>query len=204
MAKDKTETKNKPIYKQSWFIVLALVAVIAIFIGLWYMSTYNSLVQMDENVAGKWSQVETQYQRRFDLIPNLVNTVKEYEQFEQSTLTEITQLRSQWGDAKAAGDINRQVETANELDSALGRLIVVVENYPELQTIQAITSLMDELAGTENRIAVERMRFNEAVQLYNTAIRRFPTNIVANMNGFTAKEYFEAVDLAAQAPTVFG
>lgn len=192
--------KKKPLTSQPWFIVLAVIFGIVIIIGLWVWGTYNNLITLNELVTNKWAQVETQYQRRVDLIPNLVNTVKEYEQFEKSLLTEITSLRSQWA---AATTLEEKVTTANQLESALARLIVVVENYPELKTIEAITSLMDELAGTENRIAVERMRYNEAVRTYNTAIKLFPANMIARNFGFTERSYFEAAEGAEEAPEVF-
>ncbi len=187
---------GKEFYKQPWFIMLAVVIVI----GLWLVGTYNRLITLDQTVSEKWAQVETQYQRRYDLIPNLVNTVEEYEQFEASLLTEITSLRSQWTSATTVDD---QIETATQLDSAISRLLLVYENYPELQTITAISNLMDELAGTENRIAVERMRYNDAVRSYNTAIKRFPTNILANAFGFAEKTYFEAAEGSEEAPEVF-
>ena len=187
---------GKQFYTQPWFIVLAIVIVI----GIWLVGAYNRLVTLDQSVNANWAQVETQYQRRYDLIPNLVNTVKEYEQFEASLLTELTTLRSQWATATT---VNERVGVANQWDSAIARLLLVYENYPELKTITAINNLMDELAGTENRIAVERMRYNEAVRGYNTAIKRFPTKLIANAFGFTEKAYFEAAEGAATAPTVF-
>jgi len=196
VAKQSEKPKRKPFYMQPWFIILAIVTVIV----FWLLATYNSLIRLDETVNNKWAQVETQYQRRYDLIPNLVNTVKEYEQFEASLLTELITLRSQWA---TAATIDEKIGVATQTDSALARLIAVVEAYPDLKTITAISSLMDELAGTENRIAVERMRFNEAVRGYNTAIRVFPTNMVARMFGFIQRAYFEAAEGAATAPTVF-
>lgn len=196
VAKESENPKRKTFYMQPWFIVLAIVTVIV----FWLLATYNSLITLDETVNNKWAQVETQYQRRYDLIPNLVNTVKEYEQFEASLLTELITLRSQWA---TAATIDEKIGVATQTDSALARLIAVVEAYPDLKTITAISNLMDELAGTENRIAVERMRYNEAVRGYNTAIRVFPTNMVARMFGFIQRAYFEAAEGAATAPTVF-
>lgn len=190
-------TKKKQFYTQPWFIALAVL----IIVGLWLVGTYNRLITLDQAVNAKWAQVETQYQRRYDLIPNLVNTVREYEQFEERLLTEITSLRSQWG---SAATVDEQIGVANQWDSAIARLLLVYENYPNLQTITAISNLMDELAGTENRISVERMRYNEAVRGYNTATKRFPTNLIANAFGFAEKTYFGAVEGAAEAPTVFG
>jgi LemA protein len=187
---------KKAFYKQPWFIALVVVAVI----GIWIVATYNGLIGMEQTVTAKWAQVETQYQRRYDLIPNLVNTVEEYEQFESSLLTELTELRSQWANADT---VDEQIEVGTQLDSAISRLLLVYENYPELKTITAISSLMDELAGTENRIAVERMRYNDAVRSYNTAIKTFPTVVIANAFGFTDKPYFESAEGSETAPEVF-
>ena len=186
---------KKPIYSKPWFWALVAVIVIAI----WLIGTYNSFIAMDQAINNQWAQVETQYQRRIDLIPNVVNTAKGYMQFEQSLLTEITTLRSQW---MATSNVDDQVNIGNALDSALGRLIVVYENYPQLQSITAVSSLIDELEGTENRIAVERMRFNDAVKSYNTAVLTFPSNIVANAFGFKQRPYFESQEGAEIAPTV--
>jgi LemA protein len=192
MAKQKPE---KPFYFKPWFIALVIIAIIA----FWIMGTYNSFISLNQQIDAQWAQVETQYQRRIDLIPNLVNTVKGYMQFEKTLLEEITSLRSQW---MTATTIDDKVTYGNALDSALGRLLAVYENYPVLQTIQAVSSLMDELAGTENRIAVERKRFNDIVRQYNTAVLVFPSNILARMFGFNERPYFEAVEGAETAPTV--
>ena len=187
--------KDKPFYSKPWFWVIVVVAVIA----LWIVGSYNSFITMSQSIDNQWAQVEVQYQRRIDLIPNLVNTAKGYMQFEQSLLTEITELRSQW---MSTTDVNDQVNIGNALDSALGRLIAVYENYPQLQSIQAVSSLMDELAGTENRIAVERKRYNDQVRQYNTAVLVFPSNIIAGMFGFKQRSYFESQEGAEIAPTV--
>ena len=187
--------KDKPFYSKPWFWVIVVVAVIA----LWIVGSYNSFITMSQSIDNQWAQVETQYQRRIDLIPNLVNTAKGYMQFEQSLLTEITTLRSQW---MSTTDVNDQVNIGNALDSALGRLIAVYENYPQLQSIQAVSSLMDELAGTENRIAVERKRYNDQVRQYNTAVLVFPSNILASMFGFKQRPYFESQEGAEIVPTV--
>jgi LemA protein len=187
--------KKKPFYYQPWFIILAIIVIIV----LWVMGTYNGFITLNQKIDGQWAQVETQYQRRIDLIPNLVNTAKGYMQFEQSLLEEITSLRSQW---MSTSNINDKVEYGNALDSALGRLMLVYENYPELKSIQAVSSLMDELAGTENRVAVERKRFNDATREYNTAILVFPSNMLANTFGFSQRPYFEAVEGSEIAPVV--
>ena len=181
---------------QPWFIALVVVAVVAV----WAIATYNGLIGLEQGVSAQWAQVESQYQRRYDLIPNLVNTVEEYEEFESSLLTEIVNLRSQWASATTVED---NIAVSTEWDSAISRLLLVYENYPQLQTITAISNLMDELEGTENRIAVERMRYNDAVRNYNTGIKVFPTNLFAGSLGFTQKPYFESAPGSETAPTVF-
>ena len=161
--------------------------------------SYNRLVTGSEQVDSAWAQVETVLQRRYDLIPNLVNTVKGFAAQEREVLTEVTRLRSQWGEAKTA---TQRARTAGMLEGALGRLMVVVERYPELKSNQNFLALQDELAGTENRISVERRRYNEAVRTYNTTVRRFPTNIMANLTGFERRLFFEAAEGAEQPPVV--
>lgn len=188
---------GKEFYKQPWFIMLAVVVII----GLWFVGTYNSLIVMEQSVIAKWAQVETQYQRRYDLIPNLVNTAERYIGYESEVLLEVTRLRSQWA---AATTVTEKSGASVGLESALARLIVTVEAYPDLKADQMFLSLMDELSGTENRISVERMRYNEAVRTFNTKIKTFPTKLVANAFGFTEKSYFEAAEGAEEAPTVFG
>ena len=190
--------KQKPLYSKPWFWILIIIAIIAI-IALWLIGTYNNFIIMTQKIDNQWAQVETQYQRRIDLIPNLVNTAKGYMQFERSLLNEITELRTQW---MSMTDVDDKVNIGNALDSALGRLIAVFESYPTLQASQPIASLMDELAGTENRIAVERMRYNERVRAYNTAVLVFPSNMIANMFGFSQRPYFESQEGAEIAPVV--
>jgi LemA protein len=189
------EDITKPIFMKPWFIAL----VIVVMAGLWVMFTYNGLVVQQQAVDAQWAQVQTQYQRRFDLIPNLVATLNKYQRFEAGLLTNITSLRSQWA---STANVDQKVGVATQLDSALSRLLVVYENYPELHTIDAVSSLMDELSGTENRISVERMRFNTAVQGYNTAVRTFPTVVIANLFGFSERAYFQSVPLAEVPPQV--
>lgn len=179
---------------------MAVLAVIAVIVVIGGISIYNNLVNLDEGVNTAWAQVETVLQRRYDLIPNLVNTVKGYAQHESGVLEEVTRLRSQWGEAKGP---EAKVKAATELESALGRLMVVVEKYPDLKANQNFLSLQDELAGTENRISVERRRYNDAVRAYNVAIRSFPSKIVADMKGFVKRDaYFEADEKAKSAPKV--
>jgi LemA protein len=180
-------------------IALIVIAAIVILGGFWWMGTYNSLVAASEGVTASWAQVETQYQRRVDLIPNLVATVKGAAGFESSTLEEITALRSQW---QAATTTDQKVAIANSIEGTLSRLMVVVENYPQLKATQNFLALQDELSNTENKVAVERGRFNEVVRAYNTKVKTFPTNIVAGASGFAAKEYFQSSTGAENAPQV--
>lgn len=187
--------KKKPFYLKPWVWAIVIILII---IG-WIWGSYNNFIILTQNIENQWAKVETQYQRRIDLIPNLVNTAKGYMQFEKSLLEEITSLRSQWMSATTVED---KVNFGNALDSALGRLLLVYENYPELKSIEAVASLMDELAGTENRIAVERSRFNDMVRNYNTAIKVFPSNILANTFGFEERSYFQAQPGAEIVPTV--
>ncbi len=163
---------------------------------------YNQFVKMEEQTNQAWANVETVLQRRYDLIPNLVNTVKGYASHEKELLEEVTRLRSQWGEAKASGNSAESVKTAGLLESALGRLMVVVENYPDLKANQNFMALQEELAGTENRISVERRRYNEAVAVYNTRIREWPGNLLANIFGFERRAPFESAPEAATAPSV--
>lgn len=187
--------EQKPFYLKPWFWII-VVAMILIF---WLWGSYNNFVTLNQNIENQWANVQTQYQRRIDLIPNLVNTVKGYMQFEKSLLEDITSLRTQWMSATSVED---QVNVGNALDSALGRLIAVYENYPDLKSNTVVSGLMDELAGTENRIAVERTRYNEMVRNYNTAIMLFPSNILANMFGFKERAYFQAQPGSEIVPNV--
>ena len=168
-------------------------------IGLYIFSTYNSLVAADENVNNKWSQVQTVYERRADLVPNLVETVKGAANFETSTYLAVTEARTKWLNAQT---LDQKVASANELDSAIARLLVTVENYPQLKATQNFQGLQDELANTENKIAVERQRYNDAVTVYNRQIRTFPANMIAGMFGFSKHIYFEASQGSEKAPAV--
>jgi len=191
-------------------VALGIVVIIIISMISYGVSSYNSMVSMEENVKTKWSQVENVYQRRFDLIPNLVNTVKGYAQHERETFQAVTEAR-----AKAGGTFNISEEVLNDpamfqkfqqaqssLGGALQRLMVVMERYPELKANQNFLALQDQLEGTENRIAVERKRFNEAAQGYNSYIKQFPRLMLANTFGFEEKQYFQSTAGAEQAPTV--
>jgi len=187
--------ENKPLYLRPWVWALA----IAVILIIWLWGSYNNFVVLSQNIDNQWSKVEVQYQRRIDLIPNLVSMAKGYMQFEKSLLEDITSLRSRW---MSSATVEDKVNYGNALDSALGRLLVVYENYPDLKSIQAVSSLMDELAGTENRIAVERSRYNDMVRDYNTATKVFPSNILANAFGFKERTYFQAAPGSEIVPKV--
>jgi LemA protein len=181
-------------------IIAAVVLLIVIFAGYsLFQGNYNKFVTLDETVKSSWAQVENQLQRRYDLIPNLVETVKGYAKQEKDVLIEVTNARARVG---GAGKIPDKIAANNELSSALSRLLVVVEKYPDLKSNQNFLRLQDELAGTENRIAVERRRYNEAVQFYNVAVRSFPGNIVAGIFGFGQAAFFEAPAAAKAVPQV--
>ncbi len=179
--------------------VLTIAIVFVLLFGGWFLITYNSLVDSEGGVDAQWYQVENQYQRRADLIPNLVETVKGYAAQEEKIFTEVTKYRSQWS---AAATQDEKIAAAKGMDSALSRLLVVVENYPQLKSNENFLALQAQLEGTENRIAVERMRYNEKVRDYNTRIKRMPSSIVADMYGFGSKSYFEAEKGAEEAPVV--
>lgn len=176
-------------------VILAIVTVLAI----GSVFSYNSLVTMNENVNGKWSQVENQLQRRADLIPNLVNTVKGYAAHEQQTIQAVADARAKLAGAQGPA---AKAGANGELNSALSRLLVIVENYPNLKADQNFRALMDELSGSENRLAVARKDYNESVQSYNTAIRSLPASVLAGLFGFGSKEYFKADEGAKQVPQV--
>ncbi len=197
MVKNKISTK--------WIVVGVVVLIILILIG-WVVGAYNGLVSLDEGVGEKWANVQSAYQRRADLIPNLIETVKGYKNYEQETLTKITELRSEAGQAKIAVDsatTPEQLQTGMaSMDGVLSRLLVIVEAYPDLKASENFLSLQDELAGTENRVKVERDIFNKAVRDYNVKVRRFPSNIIAGMFDFETKTMFEAEAGTENAPKV--
>ena len=190
--------------KKSTIITIAVIAVVAI----WAISGYNGFVQKEENVKKAWSQVENQYQRRSDLIPNLVATVKGYAAHESETLESVIAARSAAtaisvdADNLTAENIAQYQQAQGQVGAALGRLIALSESYPDLKANQNFLELQAQLEGTENRISVERKRFNEEAQAFNTSLRKFPNNIIGSLFGFEAKAYFEAVEGAAQAPVV--
>lgn len=191
-------------------VILALLLILGVSFYKFWAGNYNAMVQKDEGVSSQWAQVENQYQRRYDLIPNLVATVKGYASHESEVFTNIAEARSKAGGVMEISDevlnnpesFERFQQAQNDLGSALQRLLVVTENYPELKANQNFLSLQDQLEGTENRIAVERKRFNDVVQDYNVFIKQFPRSFIANMSGFTAKAYFSAITEAQTAPAV--
>lgn len=184
--------------KTNQIIMLSCLGVLVL--GLIFgLTSYNGLVSAEEQVNAQYAMVESKLQRRYDLIPNLVNSVKGYMKHEEAIFTEIAEARSKIGSAQTT---NEKVEAGNQLEGALSRLLMVTENYPELKADTQVVALMDELSGTENRISVERDRYNEVVKTYNLSLRKFPKNIIANWFGFEPKAYFQSVEGAAQAPTV--
>nr|WP_066066014.1 LemA family protein [Neobacillus soli] len=184
--------------KKGYMVIGIIVAVIVIF-GAMLISSYNSFVNLDENVDQSYAQIENQLQRRLDLIPNLVNTVKGFASHEKEVIGSISDARARLAGAKTP----QEQATANgELSGALSRLLVVVENYPDLKANQQFTQLMDELAGTENRISVARKDYNDQVAEFNKKVKRFPGSVIAGMTGFHEKEYFKADPRASEAPKV--
>jgi LemA protein len=193
--------------KKSW-IVIGVIVVLVFIIYRLFAGSYNNMVDKEENVKSQWAQVENSYQRRSDLIPNLVSTVKGYAEFEKSTLTEVIQARASATSVKidannlSPENIAKFQQAQDGLSGALSRLLVSVEKYPDLKANQNFLELQSQLEGTENRIAVERGRFNEMVQDYNKYVRSFPSNIFAGMFGFAQKGYFQAAAGADKAPEV--
>jgi len=181
--------------KKTTIIILAIVAVIAIYV----IGSYNSFVTLNVAADTQWKQVETQYQRRFDLIPNLVESAKGVMKQEQAVFTAIAEARTRYSGASSP---NEKALAASQVESALGRLLVITENYPQLKSSETVQSLMTQLEGTENRISVERMRFNESVQSYNLKVMRFPSSVIASVFGFKIREAFKAVSGSEVAPSV--
>jgi LemA protein len=171
--------------KKIFLIILAVLVVI----GLWFFSVYNGLISANEKVNGQWAQVETQYQRRVDLIPNLVNSVKGVMKQEQAIFTSLALARTKYGGAVTVDD---KIKASNDLEQGLGRLIAIMENYPQLKSSENVQTLMVQLEGTENRISVERKNYNDLVRDFNVTIKRIPTNMVAGILGYSDKQYFQA------------
>jgi LemA protein len=186
--------KMKPVW-----IVLGVITLAVAVVGSTFVSKWNQLVTMDTDIKAKWAQVENQLQRRADLIPNLVETVKGFAAQERTILEAIANARARMA---GAGSVQDRIAASNELSGVLSRLLVVVENYPQLKSDATFIRLMDELAGTENRLSVERKRYNDAVQVYNVAIRRFPDTLIASTFGFKEQPFFEVPAAARQAPQV--
>lgn len=180
-------------------IILGVIIGAIVLLGMFVMGIYNGLVKTQLDYETQWGQVENQLQRRYDLIPNLVNSVKGMMKQEQEIFKAIADARTKYG---GASTVKEKVDGATQIESALSRLLVVMENYPDLKSSQHVTGLMDELAGTENRIAVERKRFNDTVKTYNTKVKVFPSNILASMFGFTETELFKSIEEANQVPDV--
>lgn len=188
--------------------ITIIIVIVVLGILLWAKNSYNSLVSQDEKVSAAWSQVENVYQRRADLIPNLVATVKGYAEHESATLESVVEARAKATQTTvnpgqlSAEEVAAFQQAQGELSQALGRLLMIQENYPDLKANQNFLELQAQLEGTENRISTERMKFNEAARQYNTIVRRFPTNIIASMFNFGTKGYFEASEGSEKAPEV--
>lgn len=181
--------------KKTLLILLAVVGLVFVY-GL---SVYNSLVKVNESADGQWAQVESQYQRRFDLIPNLVSSVQGAMKQEQGIFTALADARSKYAGAVT---VNDKAVAASEVESSLGRLLAIMENYPQLKSIETVQSLMSQLEGAENRISVERMRFNEMIRTYNVMVKVFPKSVLASMFGFGERNYFESAAGTEVAPKV--
>ena len=179
----------------TWAIIVGIIVVV----GGFLLSTHNRLVQANEDVDNQWAQVESQYQRRFDLIPNLVESVKGAMSQEKEVFSNIAEARTRYSSAETSSE---KAEAATQVESALARLLVVIENYPELKSLETVDTLMSQLEGTENRISVERQRYNDEVKKYNADMKTIPTKWIASMFGFEEKAYFESVEGSEVAPKV--
>ncbi len=180
---------------KAWIAVIGVVILIALYVG----ASYNSIISQNEAADAQWAKVEAQYQRRFDLIPNLVNSVKGIMNQEKDVFGAIAEARTRYSGATTPND---KAAAASQVESAVGRLLVVVENYPAIASSANVQDLMSQLEGTENRISVERSRFNDTIQNYNLSIKRFPKSIIASLFGFHERAYFEATTGSEKAPTV--
>ncbi len=180
-------------------ISIVVAAVLLVLVGGYVLTTYNSLVTQYENIDAQWAQVETQYQRRFDLIPNVVAAVEGAMGQEREVFGALAKARTMYA---SAGSVDEKVRATAQLDGAFSRLLVVMENYPQLRSIEVVQQLVTNLEGTENRISVERMRFNETVQAYNIRVKRVPTKWIASMAGYSERAYFEAAAGSEIAPKV--
>jgi LemA protein len=189
----------KLINKKTMKKTLIVLAVVLLLIGGYVWSTYNRLISANEAISNQWAQVETQYQRRFDLIPNLVESVKGVMAQEEKIFGDLAEARSSYANAP---DANQKAEAATQVEGSLSRLIAIMENYPDLKSSENVQTLMAQLEGTENRISVERKRYNDEVKNFNVTIKRFPTNLIANQLAYSVKNYFEAEAGTEVAPKV--
>ena len=190
--------KKESAFPKKWIGIGIIVLILLVLIGtVW--GSYNSLVRLNQGVDSSWANVETQYQRRIDLIPNIVNVVESYARFERELITNVTAIRSQWQSAQSQ---EQQVQTANQFESAISKLLLISENYPELKASEQFRALQDNLVETENMISVARMRYNEAVRQYNTVTKVFPSNVIAGWFGFSERTYFQSRPGAENAPVV--
>lgn len=183
------------IFRSVWIWVIVVIVIL----GIWLVGAYNRFITLDQAINGQWAQVEVGYQRRFDLIPNLVNSVKGIFNQERQVFKDIADARTRYAGATS---VDQKAQAASQVEGALARLLVIVENYPQLRSSEAVKQLMDELAGTENRIAVERKRYNDLVQEYNVAVKRVPGTILASLFGFKGHAFFQAASGAQNAPSV--
>lgn len=181
--------------KRAWLIII----IAAVLILGWFWTSYNRLVAANENCDNQWANVETQYQRRFDLVPQLVNSVKGAMAQEQTVFGDIAAARANYAGATT---VDQKVSAINGFEGSLSRLLVIMENYPQLKSVEAVQTLMAQLEGTENRVSVERSRYNDQVKIFNVMVKRFPTNLLASVYGFSIKEYFQSVPEANAAPKV--
>lgn len=182
-------------------VLIGLLAVV-ILAGFWVTNTHNSLVTMDTQIQESWGQIQVQYQRRYDLIPNLVETVKGVANFEKETYEAVTAARSAWADSMKTSDRSAQIEATQNVESALARLLVTVENYPNLKAQANFSTLQAQIEGTENRVSVARKDYNERITPYNTKVRRFPTLLIAGFLGFDELDFFGSDEAADEAPAV--
>jgi len=182
---------------KNFILITAGVLILIVVAFIW--STYNRLITANEAINNQWAQVETQYQRRFDLIPNLIESVKGVMSQEQKIFGDLAEARSRYAGASSP---DQKADSATQIEGALARLLVVMENYPQLKSAENVQTLMAQLEGTENRISVERKRYNDAVRDFNVAIKRFPSNLIANQLGYSNKNYFEAENGSEKAPKV--
>lgn len=190
----KVNSNNKYMKK-----VLIIISILALLMGFYTFNTFNKIIAVNESVDNSWAQVETQYQRRYDLIPNLVESVKGMMAQEKEVFSNIAEARTRYS---GAANTNERIAAAGQIESALGRLMVIMENYPELKSANHVQSLMVQIEGTENRISVERKRYNDAAKEFNVLVKRVPAKWVAGMYDFEVRNYFESQDAAEVAPKV--